>query len=160
MRREDREVTSEEKIQEILDACKVCRIGLCGDGKVYIVPMNFGYLFEGGRLTLYFHCAREGRKLELIAQNADAGIEMDCRHRLVEGKAACQYSYYYASIIGNGTAAVVEDSKEKLKALGLIMKHQTGRSFEEFETNPKLEKAVAVIRVEVDEYTCKQHAEE
>ena len=37
------------------------------------------------------------------------------------------------------------------------MKHQTGKDFSEFETNPKLEKAVTVIRVDVREYSCKQN---
>ena len=32
-----------------------------------------------------------------------------------------------------------------------------GKEFEEFQTNPRLEKAVAIIRVEVNEYTCKKH---
>ena len=36
MRRKDREVTDIEKIKEILDACKVSRIGLMDQGKVYI----------------------------------------------------------------------------------------------------------------------------
>lgn len=160
MRRKEREVIREEEIAEILKDCKVCRLGLSGEGRVYIVPMNYGYIFRDGRLTLYFHCAKEGRKLDHIRRNSGVGIEMDCRHELEEGRLACQYSYYYASIIGNGTAAVVEDSREKQKALGLIMKHQTGREFEEFETNPKLEKAVAVLRVDVEEYKGKQHMKE
>ena len=42
MRRKDREVTDIEKIKEILDACKVSRIGLMDVGMVYIVPMNHG----------------------------------------------------------------------------------------------------------------------
>lgn len=160
MRRKEREVTRTEEVQEILDTCKVCRLGLCEEGKVYIVPMNYGYIFEDGSLSLYFHCAKEGRKLDIIARNRSVGIEMDCCHELVEGKLACQYSYYYASIIGNGTAVVVEEPEEKQKALGIIMRHQTGRKFEEFETNPKLERAVAIIRVDVEGYTCKRHAGE
>lgn len=157
MRRKEREVTCTEEILEILEACKVCRLGLCEEGKVYIVPMNYGYIFRDGRISLYFHCAKEGRKLDVIGKNNNVGIEMDCRHELVEGKFACQYSYYFASIIGNGTAEVVEEPGEKQRALGLIMKHQAGRDFEEFETNPNLEKAVAILRVDVEEYTCKQH---
>ena len=47
--------------------------------------------------------------------------------------------------------------KEKLKALNVIMRHQTGKSFDEFQKNPKLEKAVAIIRVELNEYSCKRH---
>ena len=60
-----------------------------------------------------------------------------------------------ASIIGNGEARVITEPEEKLKALAVIMKHQTGKEFQEFETNPRLEKAVSIIKVEVGEYTCK-----
>lgn len=157
MRRKDREITEAAEIKRILDACKVCRLGFADEEGVYIVPMNYGYCFEDGRLILYFHGAKIGRKMDLVRKEPSVGIEMDCGHELVEGKLACQYSYHYASIIGRGKAAEVVEPEEKLKALGLIMKHQTGKEFDEFETNPKLEKAVAIIRVEVEEYSCKQY---
>lgn len=158
MRRTDREVREMDRIQEILMSCKVCRLGMAdGNGQVYIVPMNYGYRFEDGRLILYFHGAGEGRKLELIKASPAVGIELDCGHELTEGTLACQYSYRYASIIGSGKASIVSEPEEKLRALAVIMKHQTGRDFSEFETNPKLEKAVTVIRVDVDEYSCKQN---
>lgn len=159
MRRKDREVTEIEEIKKILDTCKVCRIGMYDKGKVYIVPMNMGYVLENGKLVLYFHGAKTGRKMEMIQQNPEVGFEMDCGHELVEGSLACQYSYYYASIIGDGRAEIVTDPEQKLRALSVIMKHQTGREFEEFKTNPKMEQAVAIIRVEVEEYSCKCHAQ-
>lgn len=157
MRRKDREITETVKKQEIIEACKVCRLGFADEGGVYIVPMNFGYCYEGDQLVLYFHGAKEGKKMDLVRKGPSVGIEMDCGHELVKGKLACQYSYHYASIIGRGKAAEVVEPEEKLKALGLIMKHQTGKEFDEFETNPKLEKAVAIIQVEVEEYSCKQY---
>lgn len=158
MRREDREVKDRARIQEILAACKVCRLGMTDEkGEVYIVPMNYGYHIEDNRFILYFHGAREGRKLDLIQANPVVGIELDYGHELAEGKLACQYSYHYASIIGTGTAEIVTEPEDKLKALAAIMKHQTGRDFSEFETNPKLEKAVTVIRVDIEKYSCKQN---
>lgn len=160
MRRNDREVKNMEKIQEILDTCKICRLGMADNNEVYIVPMNFGYEFEGENLILYFHGAREGRKLELIRKNSVVGIEMDCGHELVEGSAACQYSYYYGSVIGGGEAEIVEEPAEKVKALEVIMRHQTGKDFPDFTANPKLEKAVSIIRVKVGNYTCKCHKKE
>ena len=93
----------------------------------------------------------------MIQKNPQVGFEMDCNHELEEGKLACQYSYIYASVIGSGKAEIIDDSDQKLCALSVIMKHQTGKEFEEFQTNPRLEKAVAIIRVEVNEYTCKKH---
>lgn len=66
-------------------------------------------------------------------KNANVGVEIDYRHELVEGDTACQYSYYYASIIGKGAASIIDNPREKLKALNVIMKHQTGRTFDEFQ---------------------------
>ena len=157
MRRKDREVTDQEEIQKIFDDCKVCRIGIVDEDGPYIVPMNYGYVKEEGKVILYFHGAREGKKINLIRKNPNVGIELDYKHELVEGKLACQYSYYYASIIGKGTASIIDNPKEKLKALNVIMRHQTGKNFDEFQKNPKLEKAVAIIRVELNEYSCKRH---
>ena len=145
MRRKDREVTEMEEIQQIFDECKVCRIGIMDENGPYIVPVNYGYV------------RKEGKKIDLIRKNANVGVEIDYRHELVEGDTACQYSYYYASIIGKGTASIIDNPREKLKALNVIMKHQTGRTFDEFQKNPNLEKAVAIIRIDLNEYSCKKH---
>ncbi len=157
MRRTDREVKDAEGILQILESCKVCRIGMMDGEKIYMVPVNFGYVYEDGKLVLYFHGAREGKKLELIQKNPAVGIEMDGAHELVTGKTACQYSYHYASLIGNGRAEIVTEPAEKQKALALIMKCQTGKDFAELEADPKLVQAVSVIRAEVEEFTCKCH---
>lgn len=157
MRRKDREVTELSEIRKVIDTCKVCRMGLIDDEGVYIVPVNYGYELEDGNLILYFHGAKEGKKLELLHKNPKIGIEMDCGHNLVEGKMPCQYSYNYASMIGKGTARITEDPEEKIKALELIMKQQTGKDFDAFRKNPKLANAVTIIRVDVSEYTCKKY---
>ena len=49
-------------------------VGMADGSRIYIVPMNFGYEFEGDSLILYFHGAGEGRKLELIRKNPEVGI--------------------------------------------------------------------------------------
>ena len=110
MRRKDREVTEMEEIQQIFDECKVCRIGIMDENGPYIVPVNYGYVREEGKVILYIHGAREGKKIDLIRKNANVGVEIDYRHELVEGDTACQYSYYYASIIGKGAVMKLGDS--------------------------------------------------
>lgn len=157
MRRKEREVKETEAIRQMLGEFKVCRLGLSDEGKVYVVPMNMGCDFDGRRLILYFHCAKEGRKLDLIRQNPAVGFEMDKEIALVEGAVPCQYSYSFISIIGNGTAEVVEDEEEKTGALEKIMKHQTGKEFDMFRKSPKLAEAVTIIKVIAEEYTCKRN---
>lgn len=157
MRKSEREVKDLQKIREIIEDCKVCRLGLCDGEDVYIVPVNFGYELEDEKLTIYVHGSREGRKIDMMNKNARVCIEMDCQHGLVEGESACQYSYHYASIIGNGKGMIMEESEEKQKALDRIMRHQTGKEFSEFAVNPKLAESVAILKIGLDTYTCKQH---
>lgn len=57
MRRSDREVLDLDEILDIIEACDVCRIAMVDDGVPYIVPMNFGYMFDGEKLHLCFHSA-------------------------------------------------------------------------------------------------------
>ena len=86
MRRKDREITDFKQIMEIIDRCDCCRVGFCDDGQVYIVPLNFGYAEENGKLTFYFHGAKEGRKIDLIGKAPKVGFEMDTDHKLNEGE--------------------------------------------------------------------------
>lgn len=155
MRRQKREIKDMAEICRVVNECSVCRLGLNDKGSVYIVPMNFGYTCKEERLTFYFHCAKVGRKMEVLKENSKVCVELDCRHGLVQADMPCSHSYRYASLIGSGTAYVEEDVEEKLKALQIIMKHQTGKDFDNFEE--KWIHATAVIKVELEEYACKHH---
>ena len=157
MRRKDREVTDMEEIRQILDEFKVCRLGLVDDGKPYIVPMNMAYDLDDGELSIYFHCAKDGRKIDVIQKNPKVGFEMDQEIELVEGNTPCQYSYRYVSVMGTGTVKIVEDEQEKVSALTKIMKQQTGKDFTEFKENPELLSTVCILRVDAEEYSCKKN---
>lgn len=63
MRRKDRELTELGEILQVVERCKVCRLAMADAAGLYLVPMNFGYAYVEGRLELYFHSAREGRKV-------------------------------------------------------------------------------------------------
>lgn len=154
MRRKDREVTENSEIEEILNKCKVFRIGLVDDSGVYILPLNFGYVLDGNKLELYFHGAKAGKKVELLDRDATVGFEMDCEHKLVKGDDPCEYSYKYASIIGQGKATIVLDALEKAKTLNYLMKHQTGNTFE---FSRKTLESVSVYKIIADKFTAKRH---
>lgn len=155
MRRQKRAVTDPEEIRSILRENKVCRVGMADAGKIYIVPMNFGYEYDEGRLTVYIHSAKVGRKIEALRENPQVCVELDGRHGLVDAEEPCSHSYLYASIIGTGTAEILKDPAEKLKGLQLLMEHQTGHTFDNFQE--KWVNAVEVLKIELDEFQCKQH---
>ena len=131
--------------------------GITGQDGSYLAEFLLEKGYEVHGITRRASISNTARIDHLIRKNANVGVEIDYRHELVEGDTACQYSYYYASIIGKGTASIIDNPREKLKALNVIMKHQTGRTFDEFQKNPNLEKAVAIIRIDLNEYSCKKH---
>ncbi len=152
MTKREREVTEPEKILEILDRCKVLHLGLVDGDQPYIVPMNYGYTMEDGRLTLYLHAATKGYKLDLIRANPKVCFEMECDVQMFEGRVACQYGTTYKSLMGKGIAELIDDVEEKMEALSIFMKTQTGK---DFEFNERMVSIVSIIKIKVDEYSAK-----
>ena len=62
MRRKDKEVIDKEKIEQIIESCDCCRIGLVDKDKPYIIPLNFAYINEGDKQLFYFHGSKIGKK--------------------------------------------------------------------------------------------------
>ena len=152
MRRSDREITDLDKIVEIMRTCDVCRVAFFDEEYPYIVPLNFGLSYQDNKITLYFHGAREGKKLTLLNKNNAVCFEMDCSHQLVTGDRACDYSMNYESVIGFGSLTILESS-EKRMALDAMMQQYTkdmNFTYGERELN-----AVTVLKLTVDQVTGK-----
>ena len=153
MRRKDREVSDLTAIEEIIGHCYVCRAAYQDAEGMTIVPMNFGYALEDGRLTLYFHSAREGRKVDAFARGAQVAFEMDGVMELIQAETACEYGCTYESVVGNGRGGIVNDPAEKCRAMTLLMRRQTGRHFE---FTPEQLEHVAVLKIEASQFTAKR----
>ncbi len=153
MRRKDRQITDLEAIRAILDKAKVLHLAMIDGERPYVVPMNYGYVLADGRLTLYLHSAKEGRKLDVLSQNNAVAFVLETDVVPVSGgDIPCKYGAAYASVMGEGTAAILTDPAEKLAALSILMRTQTGRAFA-FTT--EMTASVAVIQVDVDSFTAK-----
>lgn len=146
------EITDVDAIIEILDKCKIVHVGLVDGDEPYVVPLNYGYTMEDGKLILYLHGNTVGRKIDLMRRNPKVFIEMNCDVQPFDGKMACQYGTSYSSLMGRGTAEILEDVEEKKKGLSVFMKTQTGK---EFEFNDKMVSIVSVMKIDVFEYTAK-----
>lgn len=157
MRRKDRQLTEMKDIKEILENCRVCRIGFNYDERIHIIPMNYGYDFaDDGRLTFYLHGAIDGTKIKAIKSAGENGLfvalELDTEHGLIAGDTVCNYGYTYKSIMCNGNAFLLSDMEQKRYGLKRLMLHQTGMDFnftEEMLAN------VSVIKIDVCNYTAK-----
>ena len=156
MRRADREVTDYQQIQSIIEQAKVVHIGMLDNDRPYVVPMQYGFVFSDGTLTLYVHCAKEGRKLDILKKNPYVFIELETNVAIVSGgDIPCKYGSEYASVMGDGTAVIVEDVAEKIVGLQLMMKTQSGR---DFEITEQMATSVTVLRIDVPCVTAKRRA--
>ncbi|MFO7665119.1 MAG: pyridoxamine 5'-phosphate oxidase family protein [Desulfobacterales bacterium] len=149
MRRKDREIKSKEEIESVIQKALVCRLGMADENGPYIVPLSFGY--ADGRL--FFHSAKEGRKLDILKKNNKVCFEVDMVGEIVKGDKACDWGMKFKSVIGFGNAFIVEDVELKKAALDLIMAHYSAGSFEY--DDKKLERTV-VIKIEIESMTGKE----
>ena len=140
MRKKEREIKDRKAIDGIIRRCRVCHLAMCDDGQPYVIPLNFGY---DGRF-LYFHAALEGRKIDIIKRNNRVGFEFDILHDIVTAQHACDWGAKYESVIGSGTAEIVDDLDAKKEALEWIMR-QYGSGVNDF--SYEIIKKTLILRV-------------
>jgi nitroimidazol reductase NimA-like FMN-containing flavoprotein (pyridoxamine 5'-phosphate oxidase superfamily) len=156
MRRSDREITEHSEIVNILQNCDTVRIGFANASEPYIVPMSFGIEDSGGALTLWFHSAKEGRKLDMLRSNPRVCFEADCAHALIAAEDACGYGMDFDSVIGYGVLKICSDAADKRKGLLSLMTHYAPKR--EFSIPDAALGSVAVLRLDVEELTGKRHS--
>lgn len=86
-------------------------IALSDNNNPYMVPMNFGYKDR----YLYLHSSPEGRKIEILKENNKVSFGVEIKTELVKSESACNWGMKYMSVIGEGYAEFLEDSKRKSK---------------------------------------------
>ena len=156
MRRKDRELKNEQEILDVLAAGEIAQIAFVEDGEPYIVTMNYGYEQEGEWLQLYFHSAREGRKIECIKKNPRVCFTVALPGDLVTGERACDYGMKFSSVVGYGTLSILESEQERLHGLKILMKQFTESANKEWEFDPHVMHATTVLRLDVETITGKR----
>ncbi len=182
MRRKDREVLGDENIAKIIEQCTTCHIAMIDDvnaGMPYVIPMSFGYSLMDGVLELYFHCAHVGKKLDCILKNPNVAFSMCVENRIeIHEDVYCKSGRFYASVVGQGKAEIVEDTAEKCRGLSLLMERQAAGAPQssgsapsakpeqpmlaaphKFEFTPAQAAAVTVFKITSTNYTGKAKSE-
>lgn len=153
MRRNDREIKDKALIEQFIAKEQIIRIAFYDNGDLYIVPLNYGFIYENDKYVFYFHGAKAGRKFELSKSSPMVGFEIDGEYELLQADVACDYSAKFQSVIGTGCLSIIEDYEEKIKGLNALMNHISGKS--EWDYSKDMVDAVAVFRLEVDKLSCK-----
>jgi len=121
MRRQDKEITDQKELDEIIKKAQVCRLAVSYEAMAYIIPMSFGY----AKRVLYFHSAQEGLKLLILRENPKACFEVEIDTQVVPSELACDWTMRYQSVIGFGEVEFIEELENKREAMKIIMQQYT-----------------------------------
>lgn len=141
----NRTITDKSEIKTIIDKCDVCYLSMADDdNKPYVLPFNFGYEDD----TIFFHSAREGKKIDILLKNPHVCVAFSTDHKLFKRneEVACSYGMSFRSVVAHGTIVFVDDFDEKKKVLNIIMRKYTGR---DFSYNAPAVKNVAIFKVDI-----------
>ncbi|MEL4304446.1 pyridoxamine 5'-phosphate oxidase family protein [Methanococcoides sp. LMO-2] len=145
-----KKIKDEKMLEDILLDAQYLRLGLCDNDRPYIVPISFGYKDR----TIYLHSSRKGTKINLIKQNKHACFEVDNFYETLPSDEPCSYYMKYQSVVGYGTATILEDEEERKEGLKIIIDryHNKEYNIEDLKT-----KGVAIIRIDVEELHGRQY---
>ena len=142
-----------EDAQAVLERGTSGVLSLLGDGGYpYGVPLS--YACRQGKL--YFHCAREGHKLDAIRREARASFCVVDRDEVVPE----EYTTYFRSVIAFGRIRILEDPEEKRAALEVLGKRFNPHDPEGLEKEiTSLWNSVCVLEMKVEHLTGKEAKE-
>jgi hypothetical protein len=117
--------------------------------------MNFGLKLEKN-LVLYFHCAHEGRKIDILKRNNLVCFGADVDHELFlsEKGTSCGCSMKFKSVVGMGRVSFVTERAEKQEALEAIMRHYTQMTTPVFEEE-KINRTT-ILKLDVEQMSGKR----
>lgn len=152
MRRKNQEISDKRIIEEILLTSEICRLGFIDNNRPYILPFNYGYL-DG---FIYIHCAKEGKKIDLIKENNIVCIEIEQIAKIEQYEKACKWATTYRSVIGYGKTEIISDYEQKRAGLDVIMKHNGANASHDLNYEKSQVDAILILKVTITEITGKQ----
>jgi nitroimidazol reductase NimA-like FMN-containing flavoprotein (pyridoxamine 5'-phosphate oxidase superfamily) len=139
-----------DEMEKLIQCAIVLRLGLAVDNQPYVVPVSFGYMGE----KLYFHSRKSSHKVEMLRVNPKVCFEMEADVKTIPSDIPCGFTASFRSLVGFGTARVLEERVEMSRALDVIVA-QYGGAPAEYETS-MLER-LAVVEIAIDSITLREH---
>lgn len=147
-----RKIEDTDAMVEVLEKCKLLRIAFPGEPFPYILPMNYGISYENGKVVLYVHWQRKGKKLELLEQNTKVGFQVDWNEDRPSRTIHCMLAY--ESVVGGGELRIVEDEGEIVKGINCILKQYGKPQIKRY--TPQLFADIYVLKLVVEEMSGKR----
>ena len=144
-------ISDPAQLEDILRRGQVLRLAMCRDNMPYLVPLNYG-LHEG---RVYLHTGHQGLKMDILAVNPQVCFEVSVEVELQPGDLACQWNCHYQSVLGFGTARVVQDPEERRLGLLANTAHYAGPG--PHDLAPEAVQRACLLCIEIAELTGKRN---
>jgi nitroimidazol reductase NimA-like FMN-containing flavoprotein (pyridoxamine 5'-phosphate oxidase superfamily) len=152
VREPDRGVYDRDTINLILDEAFLCHVGFVVDGQPFVIPTSYGR----DRDTLYIHGSAASRMLRNLNQGIPVCVTVTLLDGLVLARSVFNHSMNYRSVVILGTATLVDNPEEKLRALQVLTEHIIPQRWDDSrQPNEKELKATSVLRIPIDEFSAK-----
>jgi nitroimidazol reductase NimA-like FMN-containing flavoprotein (pyridoxamine 5'-phosphate oxidase superfamily) len=149
MRRKDKQINNPRIIQDILKIADTVRIAMIDGDEPYIVPLNYGYKDN----ALYIHCAKDGRKINILKTNPRVCFEIEGKSELITELDACDWTLKYQSLIGYGTIEILENRNEKIAGLDILMSQFDSKKNS---YHPKYIDAIVILKLTIESISGKR----
>lgn len=117
MRKKSREMDAAWAL-EVMDKAPYITVSMTdGEGMPYAVPLSLARTDEQ---TFYFHCALEGKKLDILQTNPNVCLTAVTKCKPTVGPKDGSFTLEFKSAIAFGRAELVTDDTEKREALRAI----------------------------------------
>jgi len=111
LRRKEKAITDTTNLDAILDRQQICTLALSRDNEPYVVSLD--YLYEPSSQTVFFHCAKAGKKMDFWQANSRVYGQVMEDLGYIDGE--CDHGY--RSVHFWGTVTFVTDLDEKTSIL-------------------------------------------
>ena len=153
MRRSDRQQDLAFSLA-LIDACTHGVVAFSAqDGTPYCIPLSLVRVSN----RLYFHCAREGRKIDLLRKNPRVCVSF-IGEDTPGFEQPSNFTTFFQSVVVSGTASEVTETEEKIAALRALCEKITPEHMSEDRFDLAIRHSLGVTsvwRIDMDEITGK-----
>lgn len=139
-------------IDDILDEALVCHVGFVDDDQPYVIPTLHARVGD----DLYVHGSSASRALRVLSSGVPICVTVTLLDGLVLARSVFEHSVDYRSVVILGTARLIEDPDEKMRALEALTEQLIpGRWGDARKPNEQEMKATSVLALPLDECSAK-----
>ncbi len=155
IRRKEKAITDSQEMIAILRQAKYVTVAMSLEDEPYLVTLSHGYDVE--RNCIYFHCAQEGKKIDILRKNNRVWGQALKDNGYAPGKC----DHLYATTQFKGRVTLITNEEEKRHALKVMIDQLEDEPDEVFaeQVTDKSVKRVGIGRIDIEEMSGKKASE-